>query len=224
MWTTDSESHFDAHFTEYMGLLAPLFDLRDPCSVTELFEYICCLIQPSGVEGLDENPLLESTALIDDLSAFSRQDMPAHDFSHPRRTQARLALLSYCHLTEADFFYQLLVNLLRVKVGERWALSPFYDLGRPVGKKSADAGKRIPATPNHKIARVSDYAVGFGVFQFLLGRFFAGGAYLLLMILSFWRYFDQRWKSTQIACGYLIALEDLEMTRAARIGPTVELD
>jgi hypothetical protein len=65
---------------------------------------------------------------------------------------------------------------------------------------------------------------GFGVFQFLLGRFFAGGAYLLLMILSFWRYFDQRWKSTQIACGYLIALEDLEMTRAARIGPTGELD
>jgi hypothetical protein len=158
MWTTDSESHFDAHFAEYMGLLAPLFDLRDPCGVTELFEHICCLIQPSGVEGLDENPLLESTALIDDLSAFSRQDMPAHDFSHPRRTQARLALLSYCHLTEADFFYKLLVNLLRVKVGERWALSPFYDMGRPVGKKSADAGKRIPATPNQKIARVSDYA------------------------------------------------------------------
>jgi hypothetical protein len=29
MWTTDSESHFDAHFPEYMGLLAAFFDLHD---------------------------------------------------------------------------------------------------------------------------------------------------------------------------------------------------
>jgi hypothetical protein len=32
---------------------------------------------------------------------------------------------------------------------------------------------------------------------------------ILFALLSFWRYFDQRWKSTQIAYNHLIAMEDL---------------
>ncbi len=164
MWTPDPDSRFDAHFAEYLALLASLFEPKQPCGAMELFEYVCCLVQPSGVEGLDENPLLESTALIDDLSAFSRQDLPVHDFEHPRRTRARLALLSYCHLTEADFFYQLLVNLLRVRCGERWAFAPFHDLGRTVKSKKSGAGeKRVPPTPNQKIVRVCDYATKAGM-------------------------------------------------------------
>jgi hypothetical protein len=102
--------------------------------------------------------------LIDDLAAFSRQDLPIRDFAHPQRTRARLALLSYCHLTEADFFYQLLVNLLRVRCGERWAFGPFSDLGRTVkAKKNAGTGKRIQATPSQKIVRICDYATRAGV-------------------------------------------------------------
>jgi hypothetical protein len=164
MWTMDSENLFDAHFAEYSALLAPLFEPAEPPGMAELFEFVCCLVQPSGVEGLDENPLLESTALIDDLTAFARQDLPGRDFAHPRRTRARLALMSYCHLTEADFFYQLLVNLLRVRCGEKWALSPFYDLGRPVkSKKNAEPGKRMPASPSQKIARVCEYAAKGGM-------------------------------------------------------------
>ena len=57
---------------------------------------------------------------------------------------------------------------------------------------------------------------GFGIFQLASGAFFEGAAYLILMLLSFWRYFDQRWKSTQITYTYLIALEDLELNRATQ--------
>lgn len=164
MWTPNPDSAFDAHFAEYLALLTPLFEPKQPCSAMDLFEYVCCLVQPSGVEGLDENPLLESTALIDDLSAFSRQDLAVHEFEHPQRTRARLALLSYCHLTEADFFYQLLANLLRVRCGEGWSLAPFHDLGRTVkSKKKSEAEKRVPATPNQKIKRVCDYATKAGM-------------------------------------------------------------
>jgi hypothetical protein len=39
---------------------------------------------------------------------------------------------------------------------------------------------------------------------------------LLFSLLSFWRYFDQRWKSTQIAYTHLIAMEDLGHEKSLR--------
>ena len=86
------------------------------------------------------------------------------DFDHPERTRARLALLSYCHLTEGDFFYTLLINLLRVRCGERWALAPFADFGRPIrAKKGISTSKRVPPSPNKKIARIHEYAAKAGM-------------------------------------------------------------
>jgi hypothetical protein len=38
---------------------------------------------------------------------------------------------------------------------------------------------------------------------------------VIFSLFSFWRYFDQRWKSTQIAYTYLIAMEDLDTTTGA---------
>jgi hypothetical protein len=37
---------------------------------------------------------------------------------------------------------------------------------------------------------------------------------IIFSLLSFWRYFDQRWKSTQIAYTHLIAMEDLGHDRS----------
>ena len=164
MWTTGPEDPFDAYFTQYLALLAPLFEPVHDANVSELFEFVCCLVHPAGVEGRDENPLLETTALIDDLIAFSRQNLTVHDVGHPERTRARLALLSYCHITEGDFFYALLVNLLRVRCGEQWAFAPFADLARPIKtKKGINGEKRIPPSPNKKIARLHEYATKAGM-------------------------------------------------------------
>jgi hypothetical protein len=154
MWVTGGS--FDASLAGYLDALSPVFEPPEN-NVTGLFEFVCCLLHPSGVQGLDENPLLESTALIDDLTVFSRQDLPLQDFAHPDRTRARLALLSYCHLTEADFFYDLLINLLRVRCGEQWALAPFNDLVRVIKPKKG-AEKRVQPSPNKKIERIDDYA------------------------------------------------------------------
>jgi hypothetical protein len=164
MWTTGPEAPFDAYSTQYLASLAPLFEPVHGAGVRGLFEFVCCLIHPGGVEGVDENPLLETTALIDDLIALSNQDLPVGDFGHPERTRARLALLSYCHVTEGDFFYALLLNLLRVRCGEQWAFAPFADLARPIKtKKGAGPEKRIPPSPNKKIERLHDYATKAGM-------------------------------------------------------------
>jgi hypothetical protein len=159
MWMTGGS--FDAYLAEYLDVLSPLFE--PPEDVVGLFEYLCCLLHPSGVQGLDENPLLESIALIDDLTVFSRQDLPVQDFEHPDRTRARLALLSYCHLTEADFFSELLINLLRVRCGEQWALAPFNDLVQVTKAKSGGTEKRVQPSPSKKIKRINEYATSAGM-------------------------------------------------------------
>ncbi len=160
----EPEGQFSDYFTRYLGLLAPLFEPNRDGDVRELFEFLCCLVHPAGIESADENPLVETIALIDDLGALARQNLPVRDFEHPDRTRARLALLSYCHLTEVDFFYSLVANLLRIRCGERWALAPFADLARPVEtkKKAGGSGKQVPPSPRKKITRIHEYSIKAG--------------------------------------------------------------
>ena len=158
----DQSAAFDEYFAEHLEILAPLFEAPEH-DIGALFELMCCLLHPTGVQGLDENPLLESTALIDDLALFSRQDLPLGDFEKPERTRARLALLSYCHLTEADFFYDLLINLLRVRAGEKWSFAPFADIARVKKTKKPGGEKRIPPSPSAKIRRIEEYATKAGM-------------------------------------------------------------
>jgi len=162
MPTPDSEESFYRFFSEYLALLAPLFEPIPELAIQDLFEFVCCLIHPGGLESPDENPLVETTALIDDLDALSRQDM--NQWPHPERTRARLRLLSYCHLTETDFFYVLLVNLLRIRCGERWIFAPFADLARR-RKKTNGPDSVLPPSPNQKIKRVAEYSKRAGLPQ-----------------------------------------------------------
>jgi hypothetical protein len=67
---TDRDELFCRFFSEYLSLLAPLFDISADDGVRQLFEFVCCLVHPAGVETSDEDPLVETTALIDDLSRF----------------------------------------------------------------------------------------------------------------------------------------------------------
>lgn len=157
---TDREDSFYNFFSEYLVLLAPLFDASADDGIEELFEFVCCLVHPAGVESSDEDPMVETTALIDDLGALSLQSLD--ESPNPERTRIRLALLSYCHLTESDFFYVLLTNLLRIRCNERWTVAPFADLARQRKKKGSSAAGTIPPSPSQKIARLKEYAARAG--------------------------------------------------------------
>ena len=88
--------------------------------VDRLFEFVCCLIRAGGIEDQGWDPIVESTALIEDLDKLSAEPIDPEKFKRPERTRARLALLSYCHLTEADFFYHVLANLARLRAGDKY--------------------------------------------------------------------------------------------------------
>lgn len=82
------------------------------------FEFACCLLRVRGLEAAGWDPYTETRELIQELLAL---------LSAPLRhkTQIRLALLLYSHLTEADAVYVMLANLLRVEQGHRYVVDPF---------------------------------------------------------------------------------------------------
>ena len=66
-------------------------------------------------------------------------------------------MLSYCHLTEMDFPYVLIANLLRLRLGQKYDINPFRDLAKPISKKK-QLVKVIPPSPGSKIVRIKQLA------------------------------------------------------------------
>lgn len=82
-------------FQRYVDALGPLFDPANHTRVDQLFEFMCCLIRAGGIEDQGWDPIVESTALIEDLDKLSAEPLDPEKFKHQERTRARLALLSY---------------------------------------------------------------------------------------------------------------------------------
>jgi hypothetical protein len=149
--TTDVQKpdDFEAHC---MAELGPLFDVRRYQMIDTLLEIACCLVRAGGIEDKDWDPIIESGALVADLQQLADSHLDALQFPHPDRTRARLALLMYCHVTEADFFYHSLANVLRIDHGSKYSIDPFLDLW------TIRKNQRIPPPLGKKIKRVSDLA------------------------------------------------------------------
>lgn len=84
------------------------------------FEYICSLLRIRGMEDAGWDPLAESHAAINDYIALIQS--PLRDI-----IKVRLALLTYCHITEVDALYDMLANMLRTIRGDRCSMVPFID-------------------------------------------------------------------------------------------------
>src|SRR5262249_44795470 len=103
----------------------------------------------------------ESQAVLDDLKTLADIEFPEGKIKDPTRTRVRLALLSYCHVTEMDLPYSLLANLLGLRIGRKYCLSPFSDLAVPISKKKSTGlfQKLIPPSPGKKINRIKERAL-----------------------------------------------------------------
>lgn len=141
----------------YAEILRPLFDARRYNDVHALFELACCLVRTDGMQDRDWDPIEESESLVSDLSELASQELDLKAFPHPARTRARLGLVAYSHLTEADYFYHLLANLLRIRNGSKYAIDPFRDLWRKFGKD------QVPPSVNAKIKRIATLGEQSGV-------------------------------------------------------------
>ena len=101
----------------------------------------------------------ESLAFLKNFKAIGEIDQPRDKFPYPAQTRTRLALISYCHVTEMNLPYELLAHLLRLRIGQKYAIDPFAHLRTP--KKSNEGGvkrivKMMPVSPEKKIKKIED--------------------------------------------------------------------
>lgn len=144
-------------FRHYAEILSPLFWHDDFNEVGRLFELVCTLVRAAGLKDTGWDSHVESIELLRDLEYLGQLDLPKDTFRHPQSTRARLALISYSHLTEMNFPYDLVANLLRLRLGLKYCTEPLAHLGRPIMKKGSQGKiieKIIAPSPDKKIKEI----------------------------------------------------------------------
>ena len=145
-----AEDSFRSRIRHYAEILNPLFDPTPHMKSGGFFEFVCSLVRAAGMQGPEWDAFDESEAVLDDLTNLARLELPVERFRDPNRTRIRLALLSYCHLTEMDLPYEVIANLLRNRLGRKYDTEPFLDLMFSAGKKGTRRLKS-PPSPTMKI-------------------------------------------------------------------------
>lgn len=161
----DKEQQKDAFrklVRHYADILNPLFDATLHPEHDWLFQFVRVLVRESGMKDAGWDAFQESRAVLDDLSKLAGLELPPESFPDAERTRARLWLLSYCHLTEMDFPYTLIANLLRIKLKQKYQMDPFADLVTPIKRKKVIVALKRPS-PTVKIRRIEELATAAGM-------------------------------------------------------------
>lgn len=110
----------------YLDLLNPLFLLADPTG-NDIIRYFSSLLRVLGMEDKGWDPYAESRAMLNDLDGFFKVEMPEKRFRKPEETHWRLGLLLYTHIVEMDAPYEVILNLLRFRLGDGYSPNPYFD-------------------------------------------------------------------------------------------------
>jgi hypothetical protein len=156
----------------YADILRPIFFRK-----TDALELACTLIGVSGMADGGWDTIEESRKMLHDLTLLRSFQLPDTTFSSPTETNARLCLLGYVHLVEMNAPYHMIVNLLRIHLGNRYHVDPFGDLRKSTKKqdskkqdskkqdsKKQDSRKKLTGlkrrepTPGQKIDRIKQWA------------------------------------------------------------------
>jgi hypothetical protein len=145
---------------QFAEILNPLFWNDEFNKSDRLFEFVCTLVRAAGLESSGWDSHEESLAFLEDMRRLSDLDLSEGGFPDPDLTKARLALVSYCHVTEMDVPYELLANLLRLRLGGKYAIHPFRHLTKPQKqpKKGKGWGNSRPPSPEAKIKEIERLA------------------------------------------------------------------
>jgi hypothetical protein len=116
------------------------------------FEYVCALLRIRGMESPGWDRLEETGTLVREMLSLAAAPLLPH-------TRARLGLLTYCHVVEADPIYEVIENMLRTLEGLRCSIAPFQDLYRRK-KPSQDHpfGQSIPPSAKYVVENLCDHA------------------------------------------------------------------
>ena len=147
----------ESPFKEFSEILNPLFWADDFNRADRLLEFVCTLVRAAGLEDTGWDSYQESLTLLEDLKRLWSLDLSKKTFPEPDNTRMRLYLISYCHVTEMNFPYELMANLLRLRLGKKYAIEPFGHLYQKPNKKSKVPSflrSQRPPSPEAKIKEI----------------------------------------------------------------------
>jgi hypothetical protein len=149
----------------YADILNPLFWNESFNRVDRMFEWACTMVRVTGMKDTGWDSYTESIALLEDFTQLMNLPLPADRFPNPGSTQARLALISYSHMIEMNVPYELLANLLRLKLGMKYAIEPLAHLNKFGDAKVNGVKKKklMKASPIAKIDEIDEMSKRAGV-------------------------------------------------------------
>lgn len=162
---TSVRDPFSDRIRHYAEILNPLFWDEAYNRVDRMFEWACTLVRVTGLKTIGWDSYLESIKMLEDLTQLRHLELPEDRFQHPDDTKMRLALLGYAYTVEMSGPYDLLANLLRLRLGKKYSIEPLAHLNS-VRKFTAN-GKKVKrirlATPTAKIDEIKRMAEAAGV-------------------------------------------------------------
>jgi hypothetical protein len=128
-------------YDEIMDLLNELF--KQAHDVDE-FEFCCTLLRVRGVETSGWDSLNESVEFINNTLELMETNIE-DDY------KLRLLVLTYCHITEMNDFYNILMNMLRIIDGQGYSMKPF--------SKCNFIDNVEAVYPNEKVKRIKEISI-----------------------------------------------------------------
>lgn len=125
MGDIDPEAVFEGHRDRFIKILEPLFLPDDPVS-NNIICYFSSLLRVLGMEDKGWDPHAESRSILCDLNRLMKLELPGDGFPDDW-TMWRLGLLLYSHIVEMDAPYEVIMNLLRFRLGKGYSPNPYFD-------------------------------------------------------------------------------------------------
>lgn len=149
----------------YADILNPLFWNDTFNRVDRMFEWACTMIRVSGLKDTGWDSYAESIEFLDDFTQLMALELPTDRFPHPENTRARLALIAYSHMIEMSVPYDLLANLLRLRMGMKYSMHPLAHLNKLRDTKinGVKLQKVVPASPITKINEIEQMSLKAGI-------------------------------------------------------------
>ena len=139
----------------YADILNPLFWNNDFNHVDRMFEWACTMVRVTGIKDTGWDSYTESIALLEDITQLIRLELPKDRFPNPANTRARLGLIAYSHMIEMSVPYELLANLLRLRIGMKYSIHPLAHLNR-VRDIKVNGVKMKKVVPSSQIAKINE--------------------------------------------------------------------
>jgi hypothetical protein len=141
----------------YQAVMEPLFFPELPTD-PDIIQLFASLLRVVGMEDAGWDPYMESRAVLEDLNRLMQIPLPEDRFADRELTTWRLGLLFYTHVVEMSAPYEVLVNLLRFRLGKGYSPNPYYDFLTKDERKRAAKSGLFPSKKIQIIGQLGDEA------------------------------------------------------------------